>query len=283
MKFYNTFSWSLARGNLFNFCERAYYFHYYASWNGWNRYAPQESRDAFRLKHLRSKEQWRATIFKKALINTISDKNNLSTNCQKILSHDISSLHQEEWKYDPKRLCIKGIYYEDNSLDEIISWAKENIHKKVAIFQNSKPFVELTKIPYSAYYDTSKPLSFKLNDIQVWCSPDLIWDFQGEKHIMNLEKTDHWSLRAGLNILYADQISKLPLNKILCHTLFFDESSCYSVYGIRSPREIEKIITVNSKEMLSRLTIDQKAYPENFTRSSDSNKCKHCSFREICA
>ena len=49
---YPEFSWSMSRQRLFNQCPRAYYFNYYASWNGWLREAPPRARRAYRLKQL---------------------------------------------------------------------------------------------------------------------------------------------------------------------------------------------------------------------------------------
>ena len=297
MKLTNTFSWSLSRYNLFNFCERAYYFHYYGSWNGWDKHATPEAKNAFRLKHLTTKELWLNTILKKALHETVNNgpkdlpSKIFVQNSKKILSLDIRSLYAKEWQDDPKKVCIKEIYYNEVDLNAAISWIKDNLNNKVEMLQHSKLFSELSKLPYSAFATTNQPLSFTLDNIPVWISPDLIWDFQGKKHFLNLDNSSNWPFKAGLNVLYAAQKWKYPTKKIICHTMFFDNSqtnqtsqtpptkhNCFSVYAVRSPKEIKNIIADSSKEMQSRLTFNKKAYIKNFSKTNDSEKCKICKF-----
>jgi hypothetical protein len=62
MVFKNNFGWSISRESLFDSCRRAYYFHYYLSWGGWNKNAPEASRKAFKLKRLVSLPLWRGQL-----------------------------------------------------------------------------------------------------------------------------------------------------------------------------------------------------------------------------
>ena len=285
--FKNSFSWSLSRYNLFNFCERAYYLHYYEAWNGWDIYAAKQ---AFRLKHLKSKELWLNIILKKSLLNAINNKplsNNtlaveLKYQSRKILSSNISSVHSEEWRNDPKKICIDELYYKENSIDQVIDWVKDKANYKIAILQESKLLHKLSNLPYTAFFKTDGPLSFIMNGVQIWCSPDLIWSYHGKINILNLNNSSGWPFLAGLNTLYAEQNLNYALNDIVCHTVVFNENSYFSVYGIRSPKEITCIVTDSSKEMQSRLTYNQKAYVENFSKTAKQNKCQTCRFKAIC-
>jgi CRISPR/Cas system-associated exonuclease Cas4 (RecB family) len=54
----NEFSWSTSRDRLFKSCKRAYYYHYYGSWGGWERNAPPEVREAYILKKLTNGKAW---------------------------------------------------------------------------------------------------------------------------------------------------------------------------------------------------------------------------------
>jgi hypothetical protein len=288
--FKNSFSWSFSRYNLFKFCELAYYFHYYGSWSGWDTYAPKQVKEAFRLKHLISKELCLNIILKKTLLNAINSKSlsssslaaELKYQSHRILSSDISSIHSEEWRKDPKKICIDEIYYKTNSIDEIIGWIKNKTADKIKILQDSKLLHKLSDLPYPAFLNIDRPLSFTLNHIKVWCSPDLVWNYQGEVNILNINNGSGWSFLAGLNMLYAKQNFNYMPNSIACHTVFVNEDRCFSVYGIRSPKEIVNIITETSKEMQSRLTYNQKAYIVNFRKTTKQEKCQACQFRAIC-
>lgn len=63
----NEFSWSTSRDRLFRQCRRAYYYHYYGSWGGWERDAPLEVREAYILKNLTSGRAWAGTHVHRAV------------------------------------------------------------------------------------------------------------------------------------------------------------------------------------------------------------------------
>ena len=289
-KFKNSFSWSFSRYNLFRYCERAYYFHYYGSWNGWDTYAPEQIKEAYRLKQLISKELWLNIVLKKSLLNAINSKPLSSRTfaaefehkSHRVLSSDITSLYSEEWQNDPKKICIDKIYYKENSIDKITAWIRNKTAVKVKLFRESKLFYELSSLPFPAFLDTNHPLSFTQNNIQIWCSPDLMWTFHGKLNILNLNNGSGWSFIAGLNMLYARQNNNHVPSSIVCRTAFIDKDSYFSVYGIRSPKEIMNIITDSSEEMRSRLTFDKKAYIENFPKTTEQEKCQTCRFKAIC-
>ena len=54
----NDFSWSKSRHEKLSECLRAYYFHYYRSWGGWDRAAPAEARELYTLKKLGNRFTW---------------------------------------------------------------------------------------------------------------------------------------------------------------------------------------------------------------------------------
>lgn len=54
----NEFSWSMSRLAKFDACPRAYYYHYYGSWGGWERGAAPETRELWILKKLTSRAAW---------------------------------------------------------------------------------------------------------------------------------------------------------------------------------------------------------------------------------
>lgn len=54
----NEFSWSMSRSAKFEACARAYYYHYYGSWGGWEAGADPEVRERWILKKLTSRFAW---------------------------------------------------------------------------------------------------------------------------------------------------------------------------------------------------------------------------------
>src|SRR5690554_3955823 len=49
---YPEWSWSFSRHQTFSSCHRKYYYHYYASHNGWEEQAPELAALAYRLKKI---------------------------------------------------------------------------------------------------------------------------------------------------------------------------------------------------------------------------------------
>ncbi len=60
--FRNEFSWSASRDRLFRSCPRAYYYNYYAYWNGWSYKADAKTKLIYRLKKLQSTALWAGSI-----------------------------------------------------------------------------------------------------------------------------------------------------------------------------------------------------------------------------
>ena len=56
--FTNTFSWSASRDRLFRTCPRAYYYNYYAYWNGWSYNADEKTKTIYKLKKLQGLPLW---------------------------------------------------------------------------------------------------------------------------------------------------------------------------------------------------------------------------------
>lgn len=63
----NEFSWSYSRAARYDRCPRAYYYHYYAAWEGWRAAAPPPVRRAYLLKNLTSLSLWVGTVVHEAI------------------------------------------------------------------------------------------------------------------------------------------------------------------------------------------------------------------------
>ncbi|MFQ5647349.1 MAG: hypothetical protein ACE5GM_10495, partial [bacterium] len=61
-QFINAFSWSGTRDKMFQECKRRYYYHYYASWGGWNSGAPGATRRIYLLKQLKNRQMWAGEV-----------------------------------------------------------------------------------------------------------------------------------------------------------------------------------------------------------------------------
>lgn len=63
----NEFSWSFSRQALYQKCPRAYYYHYYAAWEGWQADAPEPVRQTYLLKNLTNIPAWTGQLVHDAI------------------------------------------------------------------------------------------------------------------------------------------------------------------------------------------------------------------------
>ncbi len=66
-KIRNDFSWSKSRHEKFAECRRAYFFHYYQSWGGWEDTAPPLQRELYTLKKLSNRYTWGGSLVHEAI------------------------------------------------------------------------------------------------------------------------------------------------------------------------------------------------------------------------
>jgi len=66
-KLENLFSWSKSRHEKLVSCERAYFYHYYLSWGGWEREAPPRVKQLYALKKLTNRYAWAGNAVHEAI------------------------------------------------------------------------------------------------------------------------------------------------------------------------------------------------------------------------
>lgn len=58
MTFKNEFSWSQSRKNIFDECQRKYWWQYYGAWSGWKWNSSDKAKEAYRLKQVKTWQMW---------------------------------------------------------------------------------------------------------------------------------------------------------------------------------------------------------------------------------
>ncbi|MHC4956369.1 MAG: PD-(D/E)XK nuclease family protein, partial [Planctomycetota bacterium] len=69
----NTFSWSFSRSRTFQDCPRKYWYHYYGSWGGWERDAPEQARELYRLKNVTGLHLIAGDVVHRAIERALTD------------------------------------------------------------------------------------------------------------------------------------------------------------------------------------------------------------------
>ncbi|HJO92406.1 MAG TPA: hypothetical protein QF753_03300 [Victivallales bacterium] len=290
--FSNEFSWSISRNNLFNYCEKAYYFHYYGAWNGWAKHSDDLAIQLFKLKHLKTKELWLSNIiccsFKMAITKQIPPNLiNVKKYSIRLILKDISSLQIKSWSNDPKQINLFSTYYKLVDAGSIKIWALEKIDNYFSHLHVNKALNSLIKVPLimQKHYDRNFKF-FKLNNLKIWLNPLSIYTDRNKLIAVNcnfdISSNNNWSFSSTLSTLYIMLYWKPEINNILTQTLFIKQNVNYTVYSRRALKEILKIINSSAIKMRSRLSFTDKAYFNNFIKTTDQKKCHTCNFKEAC-
>ena len=179
----NEFSWSKSRDGVFNACLRAYYYHYYGSWNGWRRDAPPDVRELYVMKNLQSVSTWRGSVVHdvaKDVLESLREGRPLPVE-QALLSirermrRDFDDSRTGRYRHRPNRICGLAEHYygkavEGDTLRETMV-AAEGCIKRLYGTGSYQTMLQLGPI---AIMEVEKLQSTTLSGCKVWVSPDVI-------------------------------------------------------------------------------------------------------------
>jgi len=113
----NEFTWSISRHQKFAECRRAYWFHYYRSWGGWEPDAPAWKRELYVLKQLGNRFTWAGSIAHAAIRGTLNairarrpvDPERVLQRVHRVMRQDfVSSREKRQWR-DTIRRDFNGL------------------------------------------------------------------------------------------------------------------------------------------------------------------------------
>ncbi len=113
----NELTWSVSRHQKFAECRRAYWFHYYGSWGGWEPEATPSQREIYILKQLGNRFTWAGTIVHAAIRGTLTairakrpvDPDKVLQRVHRVMRQDfVSSREKRQWR-DAIRRDFNGL------------------------------------------------------------------------------------------------------------------------------------------------------------------------------
>ena len=183
---YPEFSWSYSRNEKFQECPRDYYYHYYASHNGWEMEASEPARLAYRLKNLTSLpletgaavHEGAAAAIHRARAGgpafTYDDFYSLARGRLNKAWRDSQDF--AGWVQSPKRRrMFHEIYYGHGIDEDAIAKAKKQL---TACFQNlmeSQSYREAIAAPRCELKGVEEFITFDIDGIPIHAVPDLVY------------------------------------------------------------------------------------------------------------
>ncbi len=304
----NELTWSISRAQLFQECQRAYYYNYYASWGGWKKDAPADVRLAYLLKNLQRLVQWAGTIvhetIKEALANTAVHGEKLplaklQENAVQKMRNGWKEALDKEWISSPKKTNIFELYYGDGENygacrrlpRETTDAIKQRVLDCMEGFFYSPAVREIYQTSPEQWLAIDALDSFQIDDIKVWCAPDFAFkDAAGLFHILDWktgsENTRTISQQLACYALYSMKKWEIPLEQIRIQGVFLKDGGRVQNYQLNAEtiEAVQKQIQDSYRSMQEKLSDvkENLAKEEDFPRRLVESRCENCPFRRIC-
>lgn len=295
----NNLSWSKSRDETFRECPRRYYYHYYASWGGWNRQGDPKTRQFYILKNLKSRHMWLGEV----VHHTIEDalKHYQRTQelkpefwLQKItdqMRREFRGSRDRKYLEDPKRNV--GLYeheYESNISDERWAEVHDTARRCFTNFANIF-FVERVKpVPVAQWKLIETMQEFHLDGILVYVKIDFAYEEGGYFVIVDWKtgKSEDVDNQIQLDCygLFSREAFKVPTEKI--KTIECNVNLCKNneYQMIEAKMDFAKHYIRNSILQMKNSLDDvanNKASEENFPFTENEASCRFCFFKKACA
>ena len=282
------FSWSLARWRLFLRCRRAYFFHYHASWEGWEAHNSRErSGILYRLKKARSIDELALDMFRVALRKGIEEGRVAS------------------WGFDlPRKLVSEAYAVGSRQLEEALALEviQESCsrHGALARFSDAlrriaddfirSPAEDIVfSVPPGAIITRGLGAPFLVEGIKVWASPDILWRDGGSVKTFSFfhgnVEPEIVVLKNSVDALYAAEFANVSVSGASIDTLSVVLGAKGTGNVVRDRLgEVETcaLIRNSTKEMLSLTKLETDVRESLFERTGNTKICEDCRFVSAC-
>ena len=298
--FKNEFSWSKSRDALFKRCLRAYYYHYYGSWNGWRRDSPPDVKELYIMKNLQTVPTWTGGVVHDVVaevLRGIRKGQQLSIDqavkmAKQRAQHDFEDSRSSAYRSRPKRLCglqdhYHGVPITDESLEEALATMELCIRR----LYSTPTYNRMLELEPDKIIESEKLQSMTLSGCKVWVKPDLLVHDLDDRVMVVDWKTgassasEETGLQLAIYAIYAvrnygfspEELSGVEVN------LRSGEEHHYSLDAqtLEGAREYIE----SSASRMQALLHDREenvALLRDFPKIEDLQLCQDCRFRRAC-
>ncbi len=298
----NDFSWSYSRAAKYQHCPRAYYYHYYAAWEGWQENAPAPVRRAYLLKNLTDVPRWVGTLVHETLkfalarlkagqpVPEIDLIKQMHVRAKAVFANSQSGRYQ---RYPSQLIGFQEHYYQTGLAETTWPAAWAQAKRCVRAFLNSSLYAHLRQQPAIAFLDIKTLQSFTVAGEKVWVQMDLARRDGHSMYIYDWKSgsaADEPALRQQLAVygLYFQQTwPEIAAGEVTVRGIVYALDEDRLIEFELSPVTLQEIQAKieNSIGQLKGLLLDpglNLAELQNFPMIEDRRVCRHCQFRELC-
>lgn len=298
----NQFSFSKSRDGKFRECLRAYWFHYYGSWGGWNARADVRTHELYTLKNLRSRWMWAGDVVHRCIERVLTN-----------LRRDIPPLEpaaaveatlasmRDEWRRSRDGALKERLYEHAYAIDlPDARWKETADHVRHCLetFYASPELALLRTLPKDRWLEVEELASFQLGGVEgagpegikIFVKLDVAYRTQaGGVAILDWKtgrrSDDDHSMQVATYVLYAGERWGTPPPEVettLVH-LAFGRSEKIPL----GPRALEACVArmrTSLRDMLEKIDdpVHNRAIESDYPPVDDPRICRSCNFRRVC-
>ncbi|MBU1122094.1 MAG: PD-(D/E)XK nuclease family protein [Candidatus Omnitrophica bacterium] len=295
-KLKNLLTWSFSRNRLFQDCRRAYFYHYYASWGGWDASVQESIRRAYILKNVRNVDAWIGDIVHQIIKWILENK---------VIGKDISfqeatskskQMLLRTWEQSRGKLWMKNVkmnlnllehyYNRDLSKDELTKKLQKVVDSLNGVYQCG--IINLVSaLPKEGFLRIDELDSFEFEGTKIFAIPDFAV-YNGD-YILYDWKTgkpyDTDILQLSCYVLYAIKKWNACVDKIKIVPVYLaGKDTSLTPVAAKNVQEMEGYIRDSIKEMKEVLSDvkENKIDIDKCFKTGQQWRCKNCKFQEIC-
>jgi hypothetical protein len=297
----NEFSWSYSRAAKYRQCPRAYYYHYYAAWEGWQPDAPEPVRRAYLLKNLTDLSRWVGTLVHDSLKFALArlkagqpvTEGALLKRMRARAQADFDNSHSGRYRQQPNQLTgFQEHYYQINLAPSAWQAALAEAEQYLHTFMKSAFYADLRHQPVATFLHVEELRSFALAGTKLWVQLDLarrvgdtIFLYDWKTGPIDLEE---WRQQLGVYGLYFQRTwpqiaaAKVSLQAVV-YWLVEDRLIEFEL-DEQMLQEVQAAVE-SSMAQLQGLLLDARtnlAELRRFPMIDDLSVCQCCQFRELC-
>lgn len=299
-------TWSFSRDRLFKQCRRAYFYHYYASWGGWEAGADQLCRKAYILKNMRNIDAWIGDIIHQIIrwilqqrVNTAQTifKKDEGISCEKALK-TAKNLLLKTWEQSRSRKWEENLkqnlnlfehYYNRELTRNQLRVKLEKVDKSLKNFYQSGLFAELSKLPAESFLTIDELDSFNFEGTRIFAIPDFALLSGGQYRLYDWKtgkRSDDDILQLSCYGIYAMDKWLVSAEQIKIIPVYLNQDNFSLVPAKPIPsQELKNYIRTSIRTMRESLKdpVTNRADIIDFPKTDDTKRCQRCKFQEICS
>jgi CRISPR/Cas system-associated exonuclease Cas4 (RecB family) len=295
-KLQNIFSWSVSRDRLFTECRRAYYYHYYGAWGGWERDAPELAKKTYLLKNMHSIDTWVGDVVHQTIKWVLENKAAGKDIAQDAARARIKEHLVRTWAQSKERQWVNGIkqhlnlfehYYKREPSPELLAMKIAKAVKSIDNFYKLKILDIFSGVEGGGFLSIDELDSFDLDGVKVYAVPDFA--VKEGRYILFDWKTGKPSekdlFQLSFYVLYAQYRWRAAIDEVEVIPVYLSDSNCglqpASVVDLSYVRQYVQDSAKKMREVLTNVEANQ-ADIARCPKTQFVKKCANCRFQEIC-